>query len=153
MIPFVGWSLGIRHSHAFQALRVGRADRSQQCRLSPKIVYTGPGDTKVRQNSCIWGVVTWLSGLPEELILERQRNEQDQECEREDGIPFQATELPSQTRVWVAEIQDGSVLEWWYGENIPPGSRGSDTFCSRLSFQRRLCRKSSVRSRQCLLPG
>lgn len=47
------------------------------------IVYTGPGDTKVGQNSWIWGVVTWLSGSPEELILERQREEQDKEhaCE------------------------------------------------------------------------
>lgn len=43
------------------------------------IVYTGPGDTKVEQNSCILWVVMLLSGSPEELILERQRDEQDKE--------------------------------------------------------------------------
>lgn len=72
------------------------------------IVYTGPGDTTVGQNSRIWGVVTWLSGSPEELILERQREEQDESMPAslhtwdEDGIPLQATELPNQTRVWGA---------------------------------------------------
>lgn len=54
------------------------------------------------------GVVTWLSGSPEELILERQREEQDESMPvslhtwDEDGIPLQATELPNQTRVWGA---------------------------------------------------
>lgn len=57
----------------------------------------------------------------------------------EDGIPLQATELPNQTRVWGAVRDTG-----WQRAGVSE-SRDSDTFCSRLSFQRCLCRKSSCK--------
>ena len=160
MIPFVGWSLGIRDKQdtamPFMHWELGEQTRKQVTTTEQIKSYDsvhwpwghkggaefldlGGGDVAVR---LAWGADSWKTkggagqgaclrvythGMRMAFHFRQQSSQTRQEC----GVQ--------------SETQDSSVLEWWCGGKIPPGSRGSDTFYSRLSFQRCLCRKSSCK--------
>ena len=160
MIPSVGWSVGIRDKQdtAMPCMHweLGEQTRQQVTTVEQiksydtvhwpwghkggaEFLHFVGGDVAVR---LAWGADSWKTkgwagqgaclrvytqGMRMAFHFRQQSSQTRQEC----GVH--------------SETRDGSVLEWWCGENSPSESRDSDTFCSRLSFQRCLCRKSSCK--------